>query len=259
MSAIEQVKIWVAANPWVESTAVVGLIGVLFTLLMNRYIAGINIGMQRLTTARSAAMFIGDKRQDWIDELRSDIARYLSLTQELAEGYKLLFWKMGDYYDRFSHMDALDVIDTCAQWRNSHHEQTAKLDSEHHQLLIRIVLRLNNEEDAHQGLMQTLHELRECILSLANLAAKDRHPERSVYAKMVETIDLAAGYAKVILREEWVKLKREVADPEKLIKEIISIKPRSKHAVDLAAKAKPLSSVASSLTAEYPTFPEPKP
>ncbi|MEW9587079.1 hypothetical protein [Paraburkholderia sp. DGU8] len=38
---------------------------------------------QRTANTRSAATFIADKRQQWIDELRADMATYLAESQEI--------------------------------------------------------------------------------------------------------------------------------------------------------------------------------
>ncbi|MFM0019477.1 hypothetical protein [Paraburkholderia azotifigens] len=96
----------------------------------------------------------------------------------------------------------------------------AEQDSEHYQLLTRIVLRLNNGEAAHQELMAVLFKIRSLLADVQVRMGRGEYDNRVQFAGMEHELQFGTVYAKIILREEWQKLKREVADPEQLIKDI---------------------------------------
>ncbi|MHB9835115.1 hypothetical protein Q8F57_009780 [Paraburkholderia terrae] len=124
----------------------------------------------------------------------------------------------------------------------------AEQDSEHYQLLTRIVLRLNNGEAAHQELMSVLFKIRSLLADVQVRMGRGEYDNRVQFAGMEHELQFGTVYAKIILREEWQKLKREVADPEQLIKDIRATSlPDAAAVEELARKIAP--SVASPLSA----------
>lgn len=68
--------------------ATAGIIGQLNIARKNRLQLSLQakdtLAIQRTVTERAAATFIADKRQKWIDELRTDMAAHLSLSSEIV-------------------------------------------------------------------------------------------------------------------------------------------------------------------------------
>ncbi|WP_460106594.1 hypothetical protein [Pseudomonas sp. S3_E04] len=214
-------------------------------------VQGRSLDVQRLTNARSASTFIADKRQKWIDDLRNDASKYLSLSLETADAWKQLYWKCGSEYDENPNSNPLDILKTCEALRISFLSENATRDSEHHQLYMRIILRLNNDETAHQELTSTLVQLRTQMAALANAALKGHYSNQELLDSIAATLSLAAQNTKIILKEEWQRLKREVADPDRLIHEILSV-PEPKVIVAEATPRGISTGVASSLSLDVP-------
>lgn len=181
-----------------------------------------SLDVQRMSNSRSASTFIAEKRQRWIDDLRNDASEYLSLSLETAEAWRQFYSKCGDEYDKHFDYDPQNVVDTCDGWRVTFLSLNAARDSDHHQLYMRITLRLNNEEEAHQHLMKTLDALRTHMGELAAVALKGCYANQELLHSVEDTLNHAKDFTKIILKEEWQRLKREVADPDRLIREILS-------------------------------------
>ncbi|MBL3967363.1 hypothetical protein H3O04_33355 [Burkholderia sp. KCJ3K979] len=170
------------------------------------------LNVQKTTTARTAATFIAEKRQKWIDDLRDDVSQYMALSLELTEAYKRTFSRLGSRWDRFppQTQDALDEFDDeMMQFQTS----IADRNSHHYQLLTRILLRVNHNELAHKGLITSLSKVRSLLGDVAINAARQVYGNQEQYADIEHQLQFAQGYAKAIFHEEWRKLKREVADP----------------------------------------------
>jgi hypothetical protein len=201
-------------------TVIGGLMTALIAALVSIWNARRSLDVQRLTNARSASTFIADKRQKWIDDLRTDASKYLSLSLETAEAWKQLYWKCGNEFDE-GH-DPQNALKACESLRINFLSENAMRDSEHHQLYMRIILRLNNEEEAHQMLMTTLDEMRTHMNNLAMAALRGSYSNPALFDSIALTLDIATAYTKIILKEEWQRLKREIADPNRLINEILT-------------------------------------
>ncbi|QAY84169.1 hypothetical protein [Pseudomonas arsenicoxydans] len=226
---------------------VTALIAALVSLLNTRR----TLDVQRLTNARSASTFIADKRQKWIDDLRNDTSKYMSLSLETAEAWKQLYWKCGNEHDEHYHLSPQDVLKVCESLRIDFLIENAARDSEHHQIYMRIILRLNNNEDSHQKLMTDLLELRTHMRDLAMAALRGSYSNQELLDSIATTLSLAAEHTKIILKGEWQRLKREVADPERLIREILSTS-KSKMVSEDTLLRKPAPRVAPSLSQEIP-------
>lgn len=210
-----------------------------------------SLEVQRLTNVRSASTFIADKRQKWIDDLRTDASKYLSLSLETSEAWKQLYRVCGNEYDEHWDYDPQNVLKVCESLRIKFLNENATRDSEHHQLYMRIILRLNNDEAAHQKLITSLDELRTHMSDLATAALTGSYSNQKLFDSIALTLDSTAAYTKIILKEEWQRLKREIADPDRLIREILASSRPQLVSIGTMQR-KPESGVASSLSKEIP-------
>ncbi|MCT4497616.1 hypothetical protein N0U25_07410 [Pseudomonas sivasensis] len=210
-----------------------------------------SLEVQRLTNVRSASTFIADKRQKWIDDLRTDASKYLSLSLETSEAWKQLYRVCGNEYDEHWDFDPQNVLKVCESLRIKFLNQNATRDSEHHQLYMRIILRLNNDEAAHQKLITSLDELRTHMSDLATAALTGSYSNQKLFDSIALTLESTAAYTKIILKEEWQRLKREIADPDRLIREILTSSRPQLVSIGTMQR-KPESGVASSLSKEIP-------
>lgn len=230
--------------------AVIGsLTAALIASLVSLWNTRKTLDVQHLTNARAASTFIADKRQKWIDDLRNDASKYMSLSLETAEAWKQLYWACGKEYDDHSHHDLQGVLDFCESLRIKFLSENAARDSEHHQLYMRIMLRLNNEEEAHQKLMAELSDLRLRMGDLATAALRGSYSNEELFQSIAAILDSTAGHTKIILKAEWQRLKREIAAPNKLMHEILST-DKTKIPINGKVLAKSSPSVASSLSKE---------
>ncbi|CAN0621949.1 conserved protein of unknown function [Burkholderia multivorans] len=239
----------------------VGFVGVLSAALITAIVnlhnsrkslkhAKDTLDVQRTANARSAATFIADKRQKWIEDLRADVSLYLALSVELTEAWKRTFSNLGDMWDRNPYKDNHVLEDLDAK-RVEFLSCIAARDSEHYQLLTRILLRLNNEELPHQGLLAALFKLRSLLADLQMRAVRVEYANQDKFMVIEHELQFAAVYAKVILKEEWQKLKREVADPVQLIDDILATSKPDDDAVEALVR-KTAPSVPSPLSTNAP-------
>ncbi|WP_339436460.1 hypothetical protein [Pseudomonas sp. EL_65y_Pfl1_R32] len=248
-------KAWeVIAQLPVGGWAVIGgLLAALLAALIAALVSLLNtrstLNVQRLANARSVSTFIADKRQKWIDDLRDDTSRYLSLSLETAEAWKQLYRRCGNEHDEHFHHSPQEVLKTCDSLRINFLRENAARDSEHHQIYMRIILRLNTEEISHQHLMTELVELRTYMGDLAKAAVIDFYSNQELLDSIAATLSFAAEHTKIILKEEWQRLKREVADPDRLMHQILSTNTSEAPASGRLLR-KPATGVASSLSQE---------
>lgn len=80
-------------------------------------------------------------------------------------------------------------------------------------------------EHAHRELTKGLYKVRAGLGVLSVNANNHEYANQDTYHAIVHQLQLAQIYCKAILNEEWKKLKREVASPEKLIRDILATGP----------------------------------
>ncbi|MEW9586224.1 hypothetical protein [Paraburkholderia sp. DGU8] len=208
-----------------SATAIVGVGASLYIATKNRSQlirhGKETLDVQRLATARSASTFIAEKRQKWIDDLRTDLSHYLALTTELTEGWKRLLFKMAEEWDEHPGADPLDVLRHNSDMRETFLTSISARDGEHYQLLMRVMLRLNPDEGLHTMVLVAIFNLRRHLADLAVQAIKDSYDNRAIYDSIKGELDSASSFAKLILKEEWKKLKYEIADPDSLLRDIL--------------------------------------
>jgi hypothetical protein len=173
-----------------------------------------SIGMQRLITNRTIAAFIADKRQKWIDELRVDMAAHLALSQVIAWKWLALYQeaesvKLGGTLVK----EAVDMLDKFSDGNGTR-------DHEHQERHIRLLLRLNGKEEAHIMLIGTLNEIRRLVSDLG--LAKSSSNAFLLVKEMEQKIADATQQTNGVLKDEWTRIKQEVAHPEHLLSTIPS-------------------------------------
>lgn len=207
----------IASVSGVSLQVIVAWLGVLLTSRNAR--AALDV--QRLVTERTASSFIADKRQKWIDELRTDVARCLALGQEISEAWRTWFSFTGEILDQVNR-DWRDQLEEVENQRRSFVNVNAPRDREHNEYLLRIRMRLNLSEGIHQDLMHTLFRMRATLDELAEAARSQQYEHVAKLDSVAADIQHAATFASVILKEEWSRLKREVARPDQLLASIPS-------------------------------------
>lgn len=183
------------------------------------------INVQRTSTARTAATFIADKRQAWINDLRDDVSLYSALTVEIVEGWKRVFSRLGNRWDENGPPTAPREEEVYLEDVRKFAASIAERDSLHAQLLTRIMLRLSVDEHAHRELTEGLYRVRAGLGIIGINANRHEYANQDTYHVIDQRLQLLQIYCKSILDEEWKKLKREVADPEQLIKDILATSP----------------------------------
>lgn len=191
-----------------------------------------SLDIQRASSARPAATFIAEKRQKWVDDLRTDVSQYVALTSEMTEGWKRTFSRLSDDWGN-QPPETQSELNQFTRETLGFAASIAERDSQHYQLLTRILLRLNNDEVAHVGLVDRLFKIRSLLADL-NMNATVRHiyANQDIYQGIEHELQFAQVYTKAILKEEWQKLKREVANPERLIRDILATSPPDDDAVE---------------------------
>lgn len=187
------------------------------------------LDLQHLVSHRSTASFIADKRQHWIDELRTDMAFHLALSQEII--WKWDGVRMGATQRVESEAKDKDGIYDPARVDQIHQEEADKLspenskrEREHHEGHIRIMFRLNPTEDLHIQLRQSLNNIRYVMSKMQG--AKTLDANRECVSRMLALVGEAQTHTEAILKAEWQRVKQEVAYPEALMATIS--KPESK-------------------------------
>lgn len=174
--------------------------------------------MQRLVSHRTTASFVADKRQKWIDELRTDMAFHLALSQEIV-------WKWDSVRSRAALKVEQEAKDCQAAKSQIFQEivdsfsmENGARDREHQERHIRIKFRLNPTEDLHIKLRMCLDEIRGILNKTQSARSKE---EASVLIdEMVGKISHATELTEKVLKYEWSRVKQEVAYPEALMASI---------------------------------------
>ncbi|MEO9385200.1 hypothetical protein [Chromobacterium phragmitis] len=162
------------------------------------------LAMQELSSRRSAIANIAAKRQVWIDELRKDMAAYLSTWQEIS--YR---WDAIVSTPRENPISDEELI--------KFKEPIAEMRREAHEIQLRIQLRLNMTEEKHKDLLGLMHNL-ENLTILYQRTVSNTSPQaiQSAFQDLVGKIVLKL---QEILKEEWDRIKKEsYADPKETLR-----------------------------------------
>lgn len=187
------------------------------------------LDLQHLVSHRSTASFIADKRQHWIDELRTDMAFHLALSQEII--WKWNGVRIGATQQVESETKDKDGIYDPARVDKIHQEEAdkfspenSKREREHHERHIRIMFRLNPTEDLHIQLRQCLDNIRYVMNEMQG--AKTLDANRECVSRMLALVGEAQTHTEAILKAEWQRVKQEVAYPEALMATISKPEPK---------------------------------
>jgi len=201
--------------------SLVGSVVLIVTSYLTRKQLNRQLELQSLVSERSAASFIADKRQCWIDELRADMSTHIALTQEIAwkwdafrHSVKLKVQNEAAFADEIKNKKIADSINQEAIDKFS--PENGARDRDHHELHIRIIFRLNPKEALHITMIENLKEIR---TTLSDLQKKPDEND-SILDKISRLVSESEKYTQEILSQEWRKVKQEVAYPEALISKI---------------------------------------
>ncbi|ODP31560.1 hypothetical protein [Pandoraea sp. ISTKB] len=178
--------------------------------------AAASLNVQRLSTVRTAATFIADKRQKWIDELRSDIACHLAESQEYL-------WKWDAAREEWATLHQGTVPpEQLAEEENKRltklSETTGAIDRSHQERHHRLRFRLNPSEKDHLHLRNILDEIRQIFKDTQ--AAKNRELAIALIKRLSKLVSEADTLTNKILKTEWERVKQEAAYPEEMIAKI---------------------------------------
>ncbi|MEE4075165.1 hypothetical protein V2I49_07455 [Pseudomonas viridiflava] len=179
--------------------------------------------LQQLVSHRTTASFIADKRQKWIDELRTDMAFHLALSQEIV-------WKWDAMRDRTAVKVAAQAKDNKGKFDQAKADkinqdaadtfapENGARDREHHERHFRIMFRLNPKESLHITLRQCLDDIRRSMSQIQG--AKSREEADMLMTQTSNLVEQAQRHTEAILGAEWRRVKQEVAYPEVLMSNI---------------------------------------
>ncbi|SMF29910.1 hypothetical protein [Pseudogulbenkiania subflava] len=177
------------------------------------------LAVQRLVTNRATASFIADKRQKWIDELRSDVATHLAQSQEVV-------WKWDALRARIQEIknDQLltkeEQIRTMTSARHEFSKSNGELDRQHQERHIRLRLRLNPKEPDHITLRHYLNDIRKNMTAVASAQVQEMGSTAVYIIAMQELVQQSEELTQTILKTEWTRVKQEVAYPEETLSKI---------------------------------------
>lgn len=157
------------------------------------------LSMQELASRRIANASISAKRQMWIDELRKDIAKYLSIWQEISYRWDAI-------------VDKPRVEPISDEELAAFSQPIAEMRKDALELQLLIELRLNMTEVNHQDLKALMNEL-ESTTRLYNRTVSQR-PPTNIQTAFKSGLNDVVIKAQQILKEEWERVKRDsYADP----------------------------------------------
>lgn len=157
--------------------------------------------MQELASRRTAIANIAAKRQIWIDELRKDMAAYLSTWQEISFRWDAMVSK-----PRTKSVSDDEVTDFS--------QPIAAMRRDAHEIQLRIELRLNMAEEKHQYIREKMQKLEQLTI----LYQRDKFssiPPEEIQTEVKKCISDIVSKLQEILKEEWDRIKKEsYADPK---------------------------------------------
>lgn len=173
-----------------------------------------SLAVQRMVSNRATASFVADKRQKWIDELRTDVASHLALSQEIVWKWDAIRSRTALRGSHGSNGDQAAVL-TQQDAADAFSAENGARDREHQERHIRIKFRLNPQEPLHIELRSCLDEIRAVLNGTQSAPTDD--VAKVLGQKMRILIDQSTMLTEQVLKAEWKKVKQEVAYPEALM------------------------------------------
>uniref|UniRef100_UPI002360E762 hypothetical protein n=1 Tax=Providencia rettgeri TaxID=587 RepID=UPI002360E762 len=159
----------------------------------------------------------------WIDELRTDMAFHLALSQEivwkwdaLRERAKLRVTE--DATDANGNVDQIKAREIYQEAADAFSPENGSRDREHQERHTRIMFRLNPQEKLHIMLRDCLIDIRSTIVKHQGI--KTQNEAQLQLDEMFRLINEAQKHTETILGAEWRRIKQEVAYPEVLMSTI---------------------------------------
>ncbi len=163
------------------------------------------LSMQEIASRRIAMANVSAKRQVWIDELRADIAQYVTLWQEISYRWEAIVSRAQP-----TGLSDEESDREFTKFRNDY----AELRKEALQLALRIELRLNMTEQKHQELKALMTRL-ERVVGGFDRVKSARQPS-DVQNEFAAVRTQLVAKCQEILKVEWDRLKEEAyIDPSR--------------------------------------------
>ncbi|MCF7767282.1 hypothetical protein [Achromobacter pulmonis] len=194
----------------------------LIAYLSRRQIAK-QLDLQHLVSHRTTATFVADKRQKWIDELRTDMAFYLALSQEIVWKWDGMRSRAALRVQEDAKNDAGEIDPVMASKifqdvADAFSPENGARDREHQERHIRLMFRLNPKKDLHVKLRECLDLIRKSLHRTQG--ARTRAEAKELLDRTIHLIREAQDQTEAILKAEWQRVKQEVAYPEVLMSTI---------------------------------------
>lgn len=218
-----------ATTQW---TAIIAACGVaaqfLIAYLARRQIMR-QLDLQQLVSHRTTASFVADKRQKWIDELRTDMAFHLALSQEIIWKWDSMRSRVAirvqdEATDTSGRVDQAKMNQILQSAADAFSPENGARDREHQERHFRIMFRLNPKKDLHIKLRTCLDAIRNALNSTQS--AKTAAETNTLLEETIRLVSEAQGHTEAILKAEWQRLKQEVAYPETLMATIPKPDPK---------------------------------
>lgn len=205
------------------TVAVTGVVAQLIIAYLARKQITKQLDLQHLVSHRSTASFIADKRQKWIDELRTDMAFHLALSQEIIWKWDAMRARTDlrvnqEATNAFGVPDQIKAEKIKQEAADAFSPENGARDREHQERHTRIMFRLNPKEELHIMLRGHLINIRSTIGNYQRI--KTPTEAESQLKEMLRLIGQAQMCTESILGAEWRRVKQEVAYPEVLMSTI---------------------------------------
>lgn len=173
------------------------------------------LDIQLLVSHRNTASFVAEKRQKWIDELRTDMAFHLALSQEIVWKWDAIRSRAATEIAQSNGISQEKWNSILQKYADSFSIENGARDREHQERHILITLRLNPKEDLHVELRKCLDKMRDLINRTQSTKSKEEASE--IISEMIKKVSLGAELTEKILKHEWSRIKQEVAYPDALM------------------------------------------
>ena len=163
--------------------------------LENSRIAQNKLLMTDATSQRKASAKVAQMRQVWINELRTDTAAYMALWQDIAYRWEAI---ISDPRNRAISSITVEALN----------EPIANMRRNAHELEMRIMLRLNKDEEKHKELVVLMSDLETTV----GLFSRDRskEPGNIIRVKVYKVLQALIDKQQEILKDEWKVVKKEL-------------------------------------------------
>ena len=166
---------------------VIALLAVFFGPLMTYRLGKRQLKMQADIAKRQIADSISAKRQNWIDELRSDMAMFLTAIARLNELRR-------------------PAANLSEEDQRKNFDEMATNNFRAHELGVRIKLRLNPKEEKHNELVDLLGKLADASMDPPPNETEDQ--KNAAIRVFLDVREQVISHMQTILKHEWERVKR---------------------------------------------------